>query len=241
MTGLIVLAVIGTIGYLVWLRLGPFLLRRQAEEIAAVRGWQVITERRHPPSGFSLPLGGTKNTVDVQLVDPVSGVRVFRHRYNVSGQEQSTRLNMHVLVPLPCNAPYVQLRPPSIVNRLSKRIGLDQTEFGDTDFASRTGIRDISTGQARLDETFQVASDDERFAMRLLDTPMGQRLVSKKDHARSRLTFEFSGAWLLVSGPDFDFDHAASFLDLGNNLLNVFPEELTATGSGQPDHSDPFT
>lgn len=215
-------------------------LVHQLRTLAAERGLRVEEGTRPLPRQFDIPGRQPGGTVDMILVDPDGGAMCCRHRWNSRRGERNLNEDLLVLVPLPFHSPQLMLRPPTAVNRLGERLGLASTQAADYDVSRKVGLVDVEVGHAAFDETWQVSTDDERFAQRLAGGRAGTALMHRSTWLGERIRYEFVGRWLLVSGLDWSLDTALGVLEWVQPLPRLFPAELVRDYALDHDSEEPW-
>ncbi|MEM1332599.1 MAG: hypothetical protein AAGG08_03990 [Actinomycetota bacterium] len=217
-------------------------LIHQLRVVADRHGYTAEPGRRPLPRRFDIRGSAHGSVADLVLIEPRTGSMAFRHRYwsGRSGGQRQTHEHLHVLVPLPFNAPHVVLRRPTVANRLGHKLGLGDTEIADHDLTRRFGLVDVEVGNEIFDRAFQVSTDDERFVRRLAGGQTGVELARRNEFNGMALRFEFFGPWLLVSGPDHTVEDAALLLDWMQRLPVLFPGDLPESYPAPADRVDPW-
>ncbi len=215
------------------------LLIHRLQHAADQHGFVAHRAPRPLPRRFDVPGAAAGSRADLVVIDPDSGAAAFRHR--IRGRNGSgTSEHLHLLVPLPCNAPHVLLRRPTVTNRIGERLGLADTEIGDHHLTRRLGLVDVEVGRAGFDRTWQVSTDDERFVRRLASARTASEWIRRSEFEGTPLRYELFGPWMLVSGPDHTIDGAMLLLGWLARFGDLLPPELADGYPPPPEPVDPW-
>jgi hypothetical protein len=134
--------------------------KEAAISAAAARGYRVVVDRAAVPfSGFDLLRKGDSRHISMRFTRPEDRNTVFEFTYKVrrsdgdGGHRTSTYHHTCAVVTLPFRAPHTTIGREGLFSKLARAVGR----------------RDIEVESERFNKRFKVDSDDERFAVTLLD------------------------------------------------------------------------
>ncbi len=182
-----------------------------AQQLAAQHGFHVDTDNKKPPTQpFDLFGQGSSKQVSFQFWRDGEQDSVFQYRYTTgSGDNKSTHLRTCALVALPFGAPHTKIGPEGFWSGIGRRVG----------------VRDIEVESAAFNDQYRVTSDDERFAVTLLDQQMIAWLLSSQS-GRGGIKFELWGSWLLCISDQLDLQRLFGFLDWSQRVRTHMPTVL---------------
>ncbi|MEP1122466.1 MAG: hypothetical protein ABJH68_01080 [Ilumatobacter sp.] len=188
--------------------------RARAIALAAHYGFLIdASTKGPPPQRFDAFGTGHSRKVTNQLWRPGSTDSVFDYTYTTgSGKNQTTHRRTCALVALPFDAPYTKIATENFFSTLGQRLG----------------IRDIETESVRFNDVYRITSDDERFAITLLDSSAIDWLLEHIPNGPGSVTFELWGPWLLCISKRMAIDAQFGFLDWARSVPDQFPDVLTS-------------
>lgn len=207
---LFAIAVVGAIGY------GFYTEKRNRElgaKVAAAAGLQFEARRTGPPDyDFDLFDKGSGRSRRLTMRHPDTGESVFRYQYKTSSGDNNTKTWRFtcVMVRLPFRAPHMTIGPEGFWSNLGQIVG----------------IRDIEVESPQFNDRFRVGSNDERFAITLLDQPMIARLLADDAVAANRLRFEFLDDALLVVADEQKIETMPDMLTWATGFKSNLPTVL---------------
>lgn len=184
-----------------------------AKALAARHGFQVDTSVKPPPEqDFDLFGAGSAQKVSFQFWRPGENDSVFRYQYTTgSGDNRQTHRRTVALISLPFAAPHTKIGPEGFWSGIGRFIG----------------IRDIEVESTEFNNQYRVTSDDERFAITLLDQAMMAWLLSTQS-GRGAIRFELWGSWLLCVSEELDIELMFGFLDWAQEVRSHMPGVLAS-------------
>lgn len=197
----------------------PLVLRHQrrvkerAQAVAASAGLHLDTEGKGPPAiGFDLFQRGRSKRVSFHMWTPSGNDSVFRYQYTTgSGKNSTTHRFTCTIVELPFNAPHLEIGPEGFWSKFGRVLGK----------------RDVEVESPEFNELYKVDSDDERFAITLLDHRMIAWMLSPHS-GRGSIRFEFLGnALLCVTANRLDLEEFPGMLGWSQSIRQHLPEVLT--------------
>ena len=195
------------------------LKRARAIALAAQYGFAIAPDTKGPPpQRFDVFTIGHSKKVTNQIWRHGSDDSVFDYTYTTgSGKNKSTHRRTCALIALPFDAPHTKLATENFFTTIGRRLG----------------IRDIDTESERFNAIYRVNSDDERFAITLLDSRTIDWLLRYIPNGPGSVIFELWGPWLLCVSNRMDIDAQFGFHDWARSIPLVFPSVL---GSLYPVH-----
>ena len=192
---------------------------RQKAHIAAARalaahyGFELDVAAKPPPNhDFDLFDIGRSKRVSFQLWRAGEQDSVFQYQYTTgSGDNKRTCHHTCALISLPFVAPHTKLGPEGFWSGIGRAVG----------------IRDIEVESPDFNDQYRVTSDDERFAIALLDQPMIAWLLSNQS-GRGAIRFEIWGPWLLCVSDRLEFEVTFGFLDWAQGVRSHMPVVLNS-------------
>ncbi|BAN03684.1 hypothetical protein [Ilumatobacter coccineus] len=189
-------------------------LRRVAAAVAmaARYGFQVDPSTKGPPElRFDLFERGKSKKVSFQFWRPGKHDSVFAYEYTTgSGDTAQTHRHTCALVSLPFAAPHTKIGPEGFWSKLGARLGR----------------RDIEVESPRFNDLYRVDSDDERFAITMLDGRAIDWFL--RGNAAHAVRFEFWGPWMLCITDRMDHEFFFGFHDWAVGIPGHLPEVLTS-------------
>lgn len=181
-------------------------------KVAATAGLQFEAGGSEPPDyEFDLFDKGRARTRKLTMRHPATGESVFRYQYKTgSGKNQRVWRFTCVMVRLPFRAPHTTIGREGFWSNIGQAVG----------------IRDIEVESPAFNERFRVASDDERFAVTLLDQPMIALLSGDEAVAANDLRFEFLGDALLVVSDEQAIEWMPGMLTWASGFKESLPTVL---------------
>lgn len=191
-----------------------YLERQQARmrAVAAAAGLQVDVSSKKPPDlDFDLFAKGSGKRVKAQMWRAGEQDSVFQYQYTEGSGDNSTTYQLTVaLVALPFRAPHTVISTENLWSRMKRAVG----------------IRDIEVESPEFNDKYHVRSDDERFAITLLDPPTIAWMLSPHSGAGT-ITFELSGPWMLCYAKQLDIERLPEMLTWSQAVRPQLPAVLT--------------
>jgi hypothetical protein len=185
----------------------------RAEALAQQHGFRLDAGAKAPPrQEFDLFDLGSAQKVSFQFWREGENDSVFRYQFTTgSGDDRRTHHRTCALVSLPYAAPHTKIGPEGFWSNLGRMVGR----------------RDIEVESAEFNRRYRVTSDDERFAITLLDHRMLAWLLSRESGGGT-VKFEIWGSWLLCISDQLELEQMFGFLDWGQNVRAHMPDVLTS-------------
>ncbi|MFN3257512.1 MAG: hypothetical protein ACE37B_17645 [Ilumatobacter sp.] len=182
----------------------------QARALAAKYGFEVDVTTKPPPElRFDLFDRGHSKKVSFQFWRPGEHDSVFDYQYTTgSGKNSQTFRHTCALVALPFAAPHTKIGPEGFWSKIGQRLG----------------IRDIEVESPTFNQRYRVNSDDERFAITMLDGQAIDWFLSANSVAR----FELWGTWMLCIVDRLDREQVFGYHDWAIGIPAHLPEVLTS-------------
>lgn len=182
-----------------------------AHELAAQHGFHVDTDSKNPPTQqFDLFGQGRSKKVSFQFWRDGEQDSVFHYQYTTgSGDNKTTHYRTCALISLPYAAPHTKIGPEGFWSGLGRMVG----------------VRDIEVESTAFNEQYRITSDDERFAVALLDQQMIAWLLSSQS-GRGAVKFELWGSWLLCVSDQLDLHLLFGYLDWSQGVRSHMPSVL---------------
>lgn len=194
---------------------GKYQLRKRLEtatRLAATHGFELDAGQKPPPAlGFDLFDVGRARKVSFQFWRPGRDDSVFDYQYTTgSGKNRTTRSFTCALVALPFDAPHTEIGPEGFWSSIGQKLG----------------IRDIEVESPTFNDRYRVQSDDERFAVTMLDGRAIDWFL--RDEGGRNVRFELRGPWLLCIEDRLDVERHFGFHDWAVGIPEHLPEVLTS-------------
>lgn len=185
----------------------------RATALASAHGFHLdVGPKDPPPQRFDLFDVGHGKKVLFQLWRPGEQDTVFDYEYTTgSGKERQVHHRTCALISLPFAAAHTKIGPEGFWSGVGRALGL----------------RDIEVESDTFNSRYRVTSDDERFAVTLLDQPMIAWLLSAESGA-GEIKFELWGPWLLCVSTRMDIDRQFGYLDWAAAIRGHMPKVLTS-------------
>lgn len=186
--------------------------KARMRKVAAAAGLQVdVSTKQPPPLGFDLFDEGRSKKVSAQMWRAGENDSVFQYQYTVnSGDDSKTYEFTAALVEVPFHAPHLEISAENWWSKAKRMVGL----------------RDIEVESPAFNDRYQVRSDDERFAIALLDPPMIAWMLSP--HAGGgTVTFEFGSHWMLCHCDQLKLEGLPGMLAWAQSVREQLPAVLT--------------
>ncbi len=182
-----------------------------ARLMAAERGFHLDTDKTEPPDEpFALFDAGRSRQASYRLWRDDSAVSAFQYRYATgSGKTRQVHEFSCVLAPTPFFAPHLRIEPEGMMSAIGRMVG----------------IRDIEVESPEFNRLYRVRSDDERFAITLLDHEMITWMLDATS-GRGAVCFEFGGSWMLASIRKMSFEELFGFYDWASWAVDHTPAVL---------------
>ncbi len=183
-----------------------------ARAMAAQYGFNVDVSKKDPPQQpFDLFGRGHSKKVSFQFWRPGQHDSVFAYQYTTGSGDDSTTYNLTcALIALPFAAPHTKIGPEGFWSKLGKRVG----------------VRDIEVESPQFNDLYRVNSDDERFAVTMLD---GQAIDwFLRGNAAHTVRFELWGPWMLCITDRMDHQLFFGFHDWAVAIPAHLPDVLTS-------------
>ena len=182
-----------------------------AEQLATQYGFQVDTDTKRPPTQpFDLFDQGSSKKVSFQFWRDGEQDSVFQYQYTTgSGDNRTTHYRTCALISLPFAAPHTKIGPEGFWSGIGRAIG----------------VRDIEVESPVFNDQYRISSDDERFAIALLDQQMIAWLLSSQS-GRGAVKFELWGSWLLCVSDQLDMHLLFGYLDWSRGVRSHMPTVL---------------
>ncbi len=191
-----------------------------AQQLAAQHGFRVDTDSKGPPEQpFDLFGAGSSKRVSFQFWRDGEQDSVFEYQYTTgSGKNQTTHHRTVALIALPFAAPHTKIGPEGFWSGIGRMVG----------------VRDIEVESAEFNDQYRVTSDDERFAVTMLDQQMLAWLLSSQSGGGD-IRFELWGSWLLCVSGRLPMEQMFGFLDWAQHVRTQTPDVLQSLypASGQ--------
>lgn len=184
-----------------------------AKALAARHGFNVDTSTKKPPQQpFDLFEVGHSKKVKFQFWRDGENDSVFNYQYTTgSGDDSTTHKRTVALIALPFAGPHTKIGPEGFWSGIGRMIG----------------VRDIEVESAEFNKQYRITSDDERFAIALLDHAMMAWLLSSQS-GRGAIRFELWGSWLLCVSGTLELEEMFGFLDWAQDVRTHMPDVLTS-------------
>ena len=181
--------------------------------LAARHGFQIDIGPKDPPDQpFDLFDIGNAKKVRYHMWRDGSLDSVFQYEYTTgSDDDKTTHERTCALIELPFMAVHTKIGPEGFWSRIGRVVGM----------------RDIEVESAEFNEQYRVTSDDERFAITLLDQQMMGWLLSSQS-GRGAIRFELGGSWLLCVSEELDIELMFGYLDWSIGVRDHMPSVLTS-------------
>lgn len=181
--------------------------------LAAQHGFQIDVGPKGPPDQpFDLFDIGHAKKVRYHMWRTSSQDSVFQYQYTTgSGDNKTTHERTCALIEVPFRAAHTKIGPEGFWSKIGRAVGM----------------RDIEVESAEFNEQYRVTSDDERFAITLLDQPMMAWLLSSQS-GRGAIRFELGGSWLLCVSEELDFEVMFGYLDWATGVRDHMPAVLSS-------------
>ncbi len=218
---LLPLAGMSIVGYVVW-RAVEKERRRAAEAAALAARHGFLHDARKkppPPQRFDLFTAGRSQQVRNQLWRAGESDSVFDYQYETGGDNSTTRRFTCALVHVPFDAPHTKIGAENFWSGLGRRLG----------------IRDIEVESPRFNDRHQVTSDDERFAVTLLDGRTIDWFLHHSLHSPTTMNLEFRGPWMLCIIGRIPTERCFGFLDWATTIPAHLPAVLASLYPVPPD------
>ncbi len=182
-----------------------------AHQLAAQHGFVVDPDSKRPPEQpFDLFGIGSSKQVSFQFWRHGEQDSVFQYRYTTgSGKNRTTHHRTVALVSLPFAAPHTKIGPEGFWSGIGRMVG----------------VRDIEVESAEFNDQYRVTSDNERFAVTLLDQQMLAWLLSSQS-GRGDIRFELWGSWLLCVSEPLELHQMFGYLDWAKHVRAQTPDVL---------------
>lgn len=186
--------------------------RERTRAVAARHGLEVdLTRKGPPPIGFDLFDLGRRRRVTTQMWRRGGQDSVFQYEYTVgSGKSSTTHRRTVALIDLPLDAPHLTISTESAWSRIKRAVGL----------------RDIEVESPAFNDHYQVRSDDDRFAITLLDPPMIDWFLSPGS-GQGAVSFELLGPWLLCHCEQLEVEELPRLLGWSGSVRDRLPVVLS--------------
>lgn len=183
-----------------------------AQEMAARFGFEVDVSTKEPPNQpFDLFDRGHSKKVSFQFWRSGQHDSVFAYQYTTgSGDNSSTYNHTCALLALPFVAPHTRIGPEGFWSKLGQRVGR----------------RDIEVESPQFNDLYRVNSDDERFAITMLDGRAIDWFM--RGNAAHSVRFELWGEWMLCITDQMDHQFFFGFHDWAVAIPNHLPDVLTS-------------
>ncbi|MDJ0769957.1 MAG: hypothetical protein QNJ12_14245 [Ilumatobacter sp.] len=187
--------------------------RLAAQARARSLGYEMDLDDGKPPQlGMALFELGRSQRVSYRTWRHDSPDSVFQYQYVTgSGDDQKTHRRTAVLVHVPFDAPHLRIELEGFWSTVGRAVG----------------IRDIEIESEAFNDRYRVRSDDERFAITLLDHEMIAWMLSPHSGG-GEVRFEFAGRWMLCWGDRIDDEHLIPLLQWAQHARLNLPEVLTS-------------
>ena len=185
----------------------------RAKALAARHGLRIDTETKGPPAFIDVDLfdRGRAKKVKYQMWREGEQDSVFEYEYTIGSGDNSRTYHVSVaMIAVPFSAPHLSIT----------------TENWWTKMKQFAGMRDIEIESPAFNDRYHVRSDDERFAITLLDQSMIAFLLSPSS-GQGDITFEFHGPWMLLYRDRLELDELPALLDWGRSVRTVLPAVLS--------------
>ena len=185
--------------------------RAWAQQLADQHGFQLDPNTKKPPEQpFDLFDAGSSKKVSFQFWRDGEQDSVFEYEYTTgSGDSRTTHHRTVALISLPFAAPHTKIGPEGFWSGIGRMVG----------------VRDIEVESAEFNEQYRVTSDDERFAVTLLDQQMLAWLLSHQSGGGD-IRFELWGSWLLCVSRRLELNQMFGFLDWAQHVRAQTPDVL---------------
>ncbi len=185
----------------------------RATALAAEHGFELdVGPKQPPPQEFDLFDLGRGKQVSFQLWRRGEQDSVFDYEFTTgSGKNSTVHRRTCALISLPFTAAHTKIGPEGFWSGVGRALGL----------------RDIEVESDMFNSRYRVTSDDERFAVTLLDQPMIAWLLSAASGA-GEIKFELLGPWLLCVADRMVIDRQFGYLDWAQAIRGHMPAVLTS-------------
>ena len=185
--------------------------KERARVVAAAAGLNIdVDTKGPPPAPFDLMQRGRSRKVSFHMWPTGSQHSVFQYRYTTgSGKNRCTYRFTCALIDVPFDAPHLTIGPEGFWSNLGQMVG----------------IRDVEVESPEFNERYRVSSDDERFAVTLLDHQMIAWMLSDSSGSGS-IRFELLGTQLLCIRDPLDIDQMPEFLSWAAQIREQMPRVL---------------
>ena len=184
----------------------------RARTVASRHGLHVDVSKQQPPAHFDFDLfdRGHSKQVRYQMWRDGEPDSVFQYRYTTgSGDSSRTYRLTGAQVVVPFRGPHLSIANETWWTRVKRVVGM----------------RDIEIESPAFNERYHVRSDDERFAVTLLDHEMIAFMLSPSS-GMGTVTFEFNGDRMLCYGDQVELEHLPAMLDWAQAARGQLPEVL---------------
>ena len=185
-------------------------LRAEAAALAELHGFRHDMDPKPPPEQpFDLFERGRSRRVSAQIWREGGTGSVFRYQYTTgSGKNSTTHHVSCAMVQLPFVAPHTRIGPEGFWSGIGQALG----------------IRDIEVESPTFNDRYRVRSDDERFAVTLLDGRAIDWFLNDTGVGAVRL--ELWGRWLLCITRPLAMERAFGFHDWALEIPSHLPDVL---------------
>jgi hypothetical protein len=185
----------------------------RAEALALQHGFRLDAGSKDPPQQkFDLFDLGSSPKVSFQFWREGEHDSVFKYQYTTgSGDDRRTHHRTCALINLAFAAPHTKIGPEGFWSNLGRMVGM----------------RDIEVESAGFNRRYRVTSDDDRFAIALLDHQMLAWLLSSESGGGT-IKFEIWGSWLLCVSDQLELEQMFGFLDWGQSVRAHMPDVLAS-------------
>lgn len=180
--------------------------------MATAAGMQIDVSSKKPPAlGFDLFDRGGGRRVRGQMWRTGEHDSVFQYQFTEgSGDNSRTYRFTAALIALPFRAPRLVISTENVWSRIKRAVGR----------------RDIETESPEFNDRYHVRSDDERFAITLLDPPMIAWMLSPSS-GLGTVTFELRDSWMLCYCDLLPIEQLPQMLAWAQAARNQLPSVLT--------------
>jgi hypothetical protein len=209
---IVVVIVVGVPAFLLFSWWQNKKLKERARQVAAAAGLNIDVDAQDPPAdGFALMDRGHSRRVTFRMWATGSPDEVFQYQYTTgSGKNRTTFRFSCALISLPFFAPHVTIGREGFWSNLGQVIG----------------IRDIEIESPEFNDCYRVSSDDERFAVTLLDHEMIAWMLGAAG-GPGRIRFELLGSKLLGISEPVGVEGLPGLLEWTAGIREHLPAVLT--------------
>lgn len=185
--------------------------KQLAAQVAAAAGLIYDADAKRPgPIDFDLFNKGRSRRTRYVMRRPQSDEAVFRYQYTTgSGKNSHTYHFTCALIAVPFRAPHLTIGPEGFWSNLGRFVG----------------IRDIEIESPQFNDRYRVSSEDERFAVTLLDHQMIAWMLSPSS-GLGEIRFEFRGNRLLCVNDKLPIEEMPAMLNWSSQILEHLPAVL---------------